>query len=251
MGSPSVLSNSTGKGASLKLGGGKWWDGKELFLYSGCHENRPTQAFPKCQHKRLRTNLIGRISDWVARGIPYFLYAGGVGFQGTGKAILSFAAKKCLCLAGVSRPKGRERRFTGLIRRARHERLGLRPCGRVLFMWGRLAAQCHILFAKAANPAEIVGRTPLDPLFANEISIIHTAASRRGCRLRTGGSAPQSMQTVRYWEKYAALGWQPAAGGHPEICAEKHPARSLQSQCRSFFPRPDTCKNRGTEIDAR
>src|ERR1035437_413496 len=28
-------------------------------------------------------------------------------------------------------------------------------------------------------------------------------------------------------------------------------ARSLPGQCRSFFPRPDTCKNRGTEIDAR
>jgi len=25
----------------------------------------------------------------------------------------------------------------------------------------------------------------------------------------------------------------------------------LAAQCRSFFPRPDTCKNRGTEIDAR
>src|ERR1035437_8691714 len=25
----------------------------------------------------------------------------------------------------------------------------------------------------------------------------------------------------------------------------------LPAQCRSFFPRPDTCKNRGTEIDAR
>src|ERR1035437_4331431 len=150
MGSPSVLSNSTGKGASLKLGGGKWWDGKELFLYSGCHENRPTQAFPKCPHKRLRTNLIGRLSDWVARGIHYFLYAGGVGFQGTGKAILSFAAKKCLCLAGVSRPKGRERRFTGLIRRARHERLGLRPCGRVLFMWGRLRSRRRVGNPKVA-----------------------------------------------------------------------------------------------------
>src|ERR1035437_5825797 len=180
MGSPSVLSNSTGKGASLKLGGGKWWDGKELFLYSGCHENRPTQAFPKCQHKRLRTNLIGRLSDWVARGIPYFLYAGGVGFQGTGKAILSFAAKKCLCLAGVSRPKGRERRFTGLIRRARHKRLGLGPCGGVLFMWGRLrslrrvgnpqvapvnnrraACQANATrFSTVGNAAEGVGETP-------------------------------------------------------------------------------------------
>src|SRR5665811_2110512 len=25
----------------------------------------------------------------------------------------------------------------------------------------------------------------------------------------------------------------------------------LVTQCRSFFPRPDTCKNRGTEIDER
>src|SRR5450759_917903 len=25
----------------------------------------------------------------------------------------------------------------------------------------------------------------------------------------------------------------------------------LATQCRSFFPRPDTCKNRGTEIDER
>src|ERR1035438_2528758 len=53
-------------------------------------------------------------------------------------------------------------------------------------------------------------RAPLDPLFANEISFIHTAASRRGRRLRTRGSAPQSMQTVQCWEKYAALDSQSA-----------------------------------------
>src|ERR1019366_3337175 len=27
--------------------------------------------------------------------------------------------------------------------------------------------------------------------------------------------------------------------------------RRLATQCHSFFPRPDTCKNRGTEIDER
>jgi hypothetical protein len=37
------------------------------------------------------------------------------------------------------------------------------------------------------HPARGGEDSPLDPLFANEISFIHTATSRRGRRLRTGG----------------------------------------------------------------
>src|ERR1035437_9798789 len=70
-------------------------------------------------------------------------------------------------------------------------------------------------FRQSCESCRNCGADALVPLFANEISITHTAASRRGCRLRAGGSAPQSMQSVRYWEKYAALGWQPAAGWEP------------------------------------
>src|ERR1035437_10391416 len=66
------------------------------------------------------------------------------------------------------------------------------------------------------HSAQIVGRTPwsarvpLDPLFAREIIIIHTAARRRGRRLRTGGSAPQSMQTARHWQSKRHWALSPA-----------------------------------------
>jgi len=42
-------------------------------------------------------------------------------------------------------------------------------------------------------------RVPLDPLFANRISLIHNGR-------RTGGLAPQFLQAVRLWEKRVALG---------------------------------------------
>src|ERR1035437_9249148 len=76
---------------------------------------------------------------------------------------------------------------------------------------------------RGEHSAQIVGRTPwsarvpLVPLFASEISIIHTAASRRGRRLRTGGSAPQSMQTARHWQSKWHCAKAPAPQKHTPL----------------------------------
>src|SRR6266566_717754 len=83
-------------------------------------------------------------------------------------------------------------------------------------LWGRMVSCAPHTFREGVSPALIGGRTPwsarvpLDPLLANEISIIHTAQADGGVGCGPRGSALQSMQTVRYREKYAALGWYPA-----------------------------------------
>src|SRR5450759_5405293 len=67
---------------------------------------------------------------------------------------------------------------------------------RLAAMWGSqswlmphtFCQSCESCRNCGADP--LVRAVPLDPLFANEISIIHTAASRRGRRLRTGGVRP-------------------------------------------------------------
>src|SRR5674476_1314509 len=53
--------------------------------------------------------------------------------------------------------------------------------------------------------------SPLDPLFANEITIIHTAASRRGRRLRTGGVRPTINADCAVLGKVCGIGqdWLP------------------------------------------
>src|ERR1017187_9589901 len=82
--------------------------------------------------------------------------------------------------------------------------------------WRRHLVQCRYFLHNLRILRKLWGGPPgprgppLDPLFSNEISFINTAASRRGRSLPTRGSAPQSMQTVQCWEKYAALDSQSA-----------------------------------------
>src|ERR1035437_8016938 len=67
-----------------------------------------------------------------------------------------------------------------------------------------------------------------------------------------GGIEGIEVEDVAIGESLAEAGEVDHAGA-PSAgrCAGCQPARRLPAQCRSFFPRPDTCKNRGTEIDAR
>ena len=61
-------------------------------------------------------------------------------------------------------------------------------------------------FPKTGDSAVIVGQTPrsarvpLDPLFGNRINFLQNPASRRGRRLRSGGTAPLRMQIEQSWE---------------------------------------------------
>jgi hypothetical protein len=71
-------------------------------------------------------------------------------------------------------------------------------------------------FPDIGNPAESVGRTPwsarvpLDPLFANEISLIHAVQADGGVGCGPGGPPHNQRELCGYWEKYAALASQAA-----------------------------------------
>src|ERR1017187_9192241 len=84
----------------------------------------------------------------------------------------------------------------------------------------RLSTQCHSFFPKMRILHKLLGGPPwagggrpcpggkkLGPQQGK------ARGGRGGRRPRTGGSAPQSMQTVRYREKRVALGCQPAPHG--------------------------------------